>query len=86
MAHDDFANTRRAVISPDDTLISASGGAALALVLKAGPQVVLNELSKFSSVTQCQIVVTSGGDLPVHYIYHAAATRLNPDGASEHLD
>ena len=82
MAHDDFANTRRAVISPDDTLISASGGAALALVLKAGPHLILNELSKFSAVAQRQIVVTSGGDLPVHYIYHAAATRLDPDGSS----
>ena len=84
MAHDDFQNIRRAVISPDDTLISASGGAALALVLKAGPHLILNELSKFSLVAQRQIVVTSGGDLPVHYIYHAAATRLDPD-ASSHI-
>ena len=82
MAHDDFQNTRRAVISPDDTLISASGGAALALVLKAGSHTILNELAKFSTVPQRQIMVTSGGDLPVHYIYHAAATRLDPDGSS----
>jgi O-acetyl-ADP-ribose deacetylase (regulator of RNase III)/NAD-dependent SIR2 family protein deacetylase len=82
MAHDDFRDSRRAVISPEDTLISASGGAALALVLKAGSHIILNELSKFSKVSQRQIVVTSGGDLPVHYIFHAAATRLDPDGSS----
>jgi O-acetyl-ADP-ribose deacetylase (regulator of RNase III) len=82
MAHDDYRKTRRAVISPDDTLISASGGAALALLLKAGPHFMLNELSKFSKVAQGQIVITSGGNLPVHYIYHAAATRLDQDGSS----
>jgi O-acetyl-ADP-ribose deacetylase (regulator of RNase III)/NAD-dependent SIR2 family protein deacetylase len=82
MAQDDFAKSRRAVISPDDTLISASGGAALALALKAGQHMILNELSKFSKVDQRNIVVTSGGNLPVHYIYHAAATRLDHDGSS----
>jgi O-acetyl-ADP-ribose deacetylase (regulator of RNase III) len=82
MAHDDFRNARRAVISPDDNFISASGGAALALLLKAGAHFVLNELAKFPKVSQRHVVATSGGDLPVHYIYHAAATRLDPDGSS----
>lgn len=82
MGHDDFGGTRRAVISPDDTFISASGGVALALILKAGLPFVLNELAKFSKVPQRQVVATSGGDLPVHYIYHAAATQLETDGSS----
>lgn len=55
---------------------------ALALILKTGLPFVLNELAKFSKVPQCQVVATSGGDLPVHYIYHAAATRLETDGSS----
>jgi O-acetyl-ADP-ribose deacetylase (regulator of RNase III) len=82
MADGDFGRARRAVISPDDTFISAAGGAALALLMKAGSHMILNEIAKFPQVSQGDIVITSGGNLPVNYIYHSAATRLDPDGSS----
>ena len=74
---------RSAVVSPDDNFISASGGVALALLQKAGQHTLLNELAKFSTVEQGEVVVTSGGELPVNYLFHAAATRLRTDGSSE---
>jgi len=74
---------RSAVTSPEDNFVSASGGVALALLRKAGQHTILNELSKFSKVEQGNVVVTSGGELPVNYIFHAAATQLAPDGASK---
>ena len=73
---------RQAVISPEDTMISAGGGVALALLHKAGQQIVLNELSKFPHVNHRDVVVTSGGELPVNYIFHCAATALDRDGKS----
>jgi O-acetyl-ADP-ribose deacetylase (regulator of RNase III) len=74
---------RRAVVSPEDNFISASGGAALELLSKAGSHMILNELSKFSEVKHRQVVVTSGGELPVNYIFHATATKLDQDGSSK---
>lgn len=74
---------RSAVTSPEDNFVSASGGVALALLRKAGQHTILNELSKFSKVEQGNVVVTSGGELPVNYIFHAAATQLAPDGTSK---
>ena len=74
---------RRAVVSPEDSFVSASGGAALSLLRKAGQHTILNELSKFQGVKQREIVITSGGELPVNYIFHAAATQLDQDGSSK---
>jgi O-acetyl-ADP-ribose deacetylase (regulator of RNase III) len=73
---------RRAVVSPDDTFLSAGGGAALSLLERAGKAPLLSEVSKFSSVTQRDVVVTSAFNLPVNYIFHAATVALNPDGSS----
>jgi O-acetyl-ADP-ribose deacetylase (regulator of RNase III)/NAD-dependent SIR2 family protein deacetylase len=73
----DFGDVRRAVVSPDDTFISAGGGVAYQLLRKAGPQTILNELSKFAPIEHCAVAVTSGGALPVHYIFHAAALEID---------
>jgi O-acetyl-ADP-ribose deacetylase (regulator of RNase III) len=62
---------RRAVISPDDTFLSAGGGAALTLLEKAGKTPLLSE-----------VVVTSAFNLPVNYIFHAATVALKTDGSS----
>jgi O-acetyl-ADP-ribose deacetylase len=72
---------RRAVVSSDDTAISAGGGVALALLQKAGPPILLNEISKLSPIHHCDVAVTSGGRLPVQYILHAAALRIEKNGA-----
>ena len=74
-----LADSRRAVVSPEDTCISAGGGVAFALLAKAGPRIILNELSKLSPIGHCDVVATSGGNLPVHYIFHAAAIRIEAD-------
>jgi len=71
---------RRAVVSPDDTFVSAGGGVAYSLLVKAGPDLILNELAKFTPVEQTAVVVTSGGSLPVHYIFHAAALKIDMNG------
>lgn len=76
-----FADLRRAIVSPEDTCLSAGGGVALRLLNGAGSYVILNELSKFSKIEQGTIAVTSGGRLPVHYIFHAASIKIKEDGS-----
>ncbi|MEP6667930.1 MAG: macro domain-containing protein [Chthoniobacter sp.] len=75
----DFPQLRRGVVSPEDTFVSAGGGVAYGLLAKAGPSLILNELAKFTPVEQASVVVTSGGNLPVHYILHAAALKIAKD-------
>jgi O-acetyl-ADP-ribose deacetylase (regulator of RNase III) len=70
---------RRAVLSAEDTSVSAGGGVAYALLRKAGAHTILNELSKLAPITQGDVAVTSGGDLPVHYIFHGAALKIERD-------
>ncbi|MDQ3697098.1 MAG: SIR2 family protein [Gemmatimonadota bacterium] len=79
MGADEFAPRRRAVVSPEDTCISAGGGVAYALLQKAGPEIILHELAKFSKIPQRTVAVTSGGNLPVHHIFHAATIEIAPD-------
>jgi O-acetyl-ADP-ribose deacetylase (regulator of RNase III) len=74
-----FEGTRMAVVSPDDTLLTAGGGVAEGLLAKAGPQFILNELAKFGKIEQGQVVVTSGGNLPVEYVFHAAALQVQEE-------
>jgi O-acetyl-ADP-ribose deacetylase (regulator of RNase III) len=81
MSSEEFQDLRRAVISPDDTFVTAGGGVAETLLLKAGRQFVLNELAKFSPIGQGTVAVTSGGNLPVHYLFHAAAIKVEHDAS-----
>ena len=82
MSDAQFADIRRAIISPDDTCISAGGGVAFRILMKAGPHVLLNELGKLAPIAQREVAVTSGGNLPVHYILHAAAISIQPDASA----
>jgi O-acetyl-ADP-ribose deacetylase (regulator of RNase III) len=77
-----FGDGRRAVVSPDDVFLSAGGGAALALLEKAGKSLLLAEMAKFDLVVHHDVVVTSAFNLPVNYIFHAATVALKPDGSS----
>jgi O-acetyl-ADP-ribose deacetylase (regulator of RNase III) len=77
----EFDGRRRAVVSPEDTCISAGGGVAYALLEKAGHRMILNELSKLAPIRHREVAVTSGGDLPVHFILHAAALKIEPDAS-----
>ncbi len=79
MGAQEFQSRRRAIISPDDTFITAGGGVAEGLLNKAGRQFILNELAKFSPIPQCSLAVTSAGNLPVHYIFHVAAIEVKHD-------
>jgi O-acetyl-ADP-ribose deacetylase (regulator of RNase III) len=79
MGAEEFAGVRRAVVSPDDTCISAGGGVAYGILKKAGAEVMLNELGKLGPIPQRNVAVTSGGNLPVHYVIHAAAISIGPD-------
>src|SRR5439155_637028 len=81
MGREDVASCRRAVVSAEDTCISAGGGVAYQLLSKAGPELVLNELAKFAPIPKGTVAVTSGGNLPVHYIFHAAALEIG-EGAT----
>jgi O-acetyl-ADP-ribose deacetylase (regulator of RNase III) len=83
MTDEQFRRRRRAIVSPEDTTVSAGGGVALRLLAKAGPRQLLNELSKLSPIAQGSCAATSAGALPVHYILHAAALRILPDGSYE---
>lgn len=87
MSSQEFQEKRRAIVSPEDTCISAGGGVAYGLLLKAGQQVLLNELAKFSPISQNEVAVTSAGNLPLHYIIHAAPLKIKEDASysvSEH--
>jgi O-acetyl-ADP-ribose deacetylase (regulator of RNase III)/NAD-dependent SIR2 family protein deacetylase len=80
MSAPEFQQDKRAVVSPEDTCISAGGGVAYLILERAGKYSVLNELSKFASpIEHGKIIVTSGGNLPVHYIFHAAAVEITKD-------
>jgi len=82
MSSPEFQTVRRAVVSPDDTCLSAGGGVARGLMSKAGHNMVLNELQKFSPpINHCTVGVTSGGNLPLNYIFHAASMEIDHDGA-----
>ena len=81
MGDSEFAGVRRAVVSPEDTTVSAGGGVALRLLTKAGPRYLLNELTKLGPIKQGTCVVTSAGNLPVHYIFHAAPLKIEKDGS-----
>ena len=81
MNSEQFQSRRCAVISPDDTFITAGGGVAEGLLAKAGPQFILNEVAKFSPIPHGTVAVTSAGNLPVHYIFHAAAIKVEQDAS-----
>lgn len=80
-----YEKERCAVVSPEDTCISAGGGVAYSLLKKAGPGLVLPELGKLSRtpIPQGEVAITSGGNLPIHYVFHAAAVKINNDGTSQ---
>jgi len=80
MSSEQFSRVRRAIISPDDTFITAGGGVAEGLLLKADRQFMLNELGKFAPISHGAIAVTSAGNLPVHYVFHAAAIKVQEGG------
>ncbi|HKG11712.1 MAG TPA: macro domain-containing protein [Pyrinomonadaceae bacterium] len=81
MGAPEFRHVARAVVSPEDTCISAGGGVAYLILERAGKYAILNELSKFPSpIKHGRLVVTSGGNLPVHYIFHAAAIEITRQG------
>lgn len=81
MGSPEFQSLRRAVVSADDTCLSAGGGVARGLLNKAGHHLILNELQKFSPpIEHCTVAVTSGGNLPVNYIFHAASMKVDQDG------
>jgi O-acetyl-ADP-ribose deacetylase (regulator of RNase III) len=79
MSQTEFNRSRRAVVSPEDTCISAGGGVAYQLLRKAGEYIILNELAKLQPIDQGSVATTSAGNLPVHYIFHAAALKINQD-------
>ncbi|GAB1823237.1 hypothetical protein HerbRD11066_64010 [Herbidospora sp. RD11066] len=86
MADPEFSGRVRAVVSPEDTTISAGGGVAYALLMKAGPRFILNELAKYGPIDHGTSAVTSAGELPVHYIFHAAALKVDAPGDSYVVD
>jgi O-acetyl-ADP-ribose deacetylase (regulator of RNase III) len=81
MEADEFNSVRRAIVSPEDTFLSAGGGVALKLLDKAGSVYMLNELAKFAPIDRGSVAVTSGGNLPVHYVFHAASIEIQNDGS-----
>ncbi len=72
----EFEAKRRAVVSPEDTYISAGGGVAYGLLRRSGTRTTLTELAKFAPIEQRGVVATSAGELPVHYVLHAAALEI----------
>jgi O-acetyl-ADP-ribose deacetylase (regulator of RNase III)/NAD-dependent SIR2 family protein deacetylase len=82
MSATEFSALRWAVVSTDDTCLSAGGGVALSLLEKAGPRYLINELAKMSPpVKHPSVVVTSGGNLPVQYLLHAACIQIEKNGS-----
>lgn len=68
---------KKVVVSPDDTFLSAGGGVSYDLLNKGGKSKILNELYKLYPVNQNDIAITSGFELPVNYIFHAAAIKID---------
>jgi O-acetyl-ADP-ribose deacetylase (regulator of RNase III) len=80
LGHVDFDNRIRAVVSPDDTFLSVGGGVAVSLAENAGWRSTVHEVSKFVPVPQGESRVTSAGNLPVHYLIHAATIEVSEAG------
>lgn len=59
-----------AVVSSDDTGLSMGGGVSAAL-RRAGGEMVRNEASKHPPLQVGDVAVTSAGNLPARYIFHA---------------
>ncbi|MBV7326706.1 macro domain-containing protein [Chloroflexi bacterium TSY] len=59
-----------ALVSSDDNLLTMGGGVSLAL-LRAGGQSIYNEARKHIPLKLGDVVVTSAGQLPAKYIFHA---------------
>ncbi len=76
----EFEEQCRAVVSAEDTWLSAGGGVAYRLLQKAGERYMLNELAKCYPIDHCDVAVTSGGDLPVNFVFHAAAIAIDEHG------
>ena len=76
LGHKRFSEGIRAVVSSDDTFLSVGGGVAVAIARKAGMRSLLHEVSKFVPVPHGESRVTSAGDLPVHYVFHAATIEV----------
>ena len=60
-----------AVVSPDNELLSMSGGAAKAIRKAAGADLIRAEAKKYPPVRAGRVVVTSAGGLRARFVFHA---------------
>lgn len=66
-----------AVVSSDDDRLSMGGGVSAALSRAAGPG-LREEAQRFVPVRPGRAIVTTGGDLPARFVFHAVSIRY-PD-------
>ncbi len=59
-----------AIVSSDDNHLSMGGGVSLA-ILRAGGEVIRKEARKHIPLALGDVAVTSAGDLPAKYVFHA---------------
>ena len=60
-----------ALVSPDNELLSMSGGAAKAVCKAAGADLLRAEAKKYPPVRAGRVVVTSAGKLQARFVFHA---------------
>lgn len=73
---------RAAILTPDDTCISIGGGAALSVSTATRQhQAVLHDVHKLAPVPPGDVLVSSAGRLPVHYLFHGASLAVRKGGS-----
>ena len=68
------------VVCGDDTGLGVTGNSSRAVRRAAGEADIAAQLAKYRTVREGRVVVTSGGELPARFIFHAAAFVKTSDG------
>lgn len=68
-------STAQVLVSSDDSYLSMGGGVS-ASILRAGGQAIAMDAAKKVPAALGDVIVTSAGSLPAHYIFHAVTIGL----------
>ncbi len=73
-----------AIVNPANTELVLSAGVAGAILKKGGPR-IQEDCDRLSPVRLGQVVATPGGNLPAHYVFHAAVMPMGGKVTAESL-
>jgi O-acetyl-ADP-ribose deacetylase (regulator of RNase III) len=69
-----------AVVSSDNSMLTMDTGVSYAIAQRGGPR-IKRETEKFDQIRTGRVVVTSAGDLPARFVFHAVTVGYEPGRA-----